>query len=122
MNNKGLLEYKENFITKIRRFFFKIFNKDKAIQKKPQIETNINMQDNKSNFEETIIIKKNEEEEKLLQLQRSYKDGNILEDDIPNNEKEKLIELYKNQNQEIKNKIEQEQKEIRKLLDNLKIS
>ena len=98
MNNKGLLEYKENFITKI------------------------SMQDNKSNFEETIIIKKNEEEEKLLQLQRSYKDGNILEDDIPNNEKEKLIELYKNQNQEIKNKIEQEQKEIRKLLDNLKIS
>ena len=27
MNNNGLIEYKENFITKIRNFFFKLFKK-----------------------------------------------------------------------------------------------
>ena len=57
-----------------------------------------------------------------MQLQRDYKDGNILEDDIPHNEKEKLVELYKKQNEEMKNVIELEQKEIRKLLDSLKAS
>ncbi len=122
MNNKGLIEYKENFFTKIRNFFFKLFKKSKAIQEPPQIQNNINIQDNKSNFVETIVVKKDEKEEKLIQLQRDYKDGNILEDDIPHNEKQKLVELYKKQNQEMKNKIEQEQKEIRKLLDCLKVS
>lgn len=122
MNNKGLIEYKENFFTKIRNFFFKLFKKNKAIQEQPQIQINTNLQDNKSNFVENIIVKKDEKEEKLIQLQRDYKDGNILEDDIPHNEKEKLVELYKKQNLEIRNKIEQEQKEIRKLLDSLKVS
>lgn len=122
MNNKGLIEYKENFFTKIRNFFFKLFKKSKAIQEQPQIQNNMNIQDNKSNFLETIVVKKNEKEEKLIQLQRDYKDGNILEDDIPHNEKEKLVKLYKKQNLEMKNKIEQEQKENRKLLDSLKVS
>lgn len=122
MNNKGLIEYKENFFTKIRNFFFKLFKKNKAIQEQPPIQTNTNMQDNKSNFVETISVKKDEKGEKLIQLQRNYKDGNILEDDIPHSEKEKLVELYKKQNQEMKNKIEQEQKGIRKLLDSLKVS
>ncbi len=82
----------------------------------------MNIHNNKSNFVEDIIIKKDEKEDKLLQLQKDYKDGNILEDDIPENQKEKLVELYKKQNEEIKNKIELEQKEIRKLLDSLKAS
>lgn len=122
MNNNGLIEYKENFITKIRNFFFKLFKKNKIIQEQPQEQTNVNIQNNKANFVETIAIKKDEEKEKLIQLQRDYKDGNILEDDIPQNEKEKLVELYKKQNEEMKNKIELEQKEIRKLLDSLKAS
>lgn len=122
MNNNGLIEYKENFITKIRNFFFKLFKKNKIIQDQPQEQTNVNIQNNKTNFAETIAIKKDEEKEKLMQLQRDYKDGNILEDDIPHNEKEKLVELYKKQNEEMKNVIELEQKEIRKLLDSLKAS
>lgn len=122
MNNNGLIEYKENFITKIRNFFFKLFKKNKIIQDQPQEQTNVNIQNNKANFAETIAIKKDEEKEKLMQLQRDYKDGNILEDDIPHDEKEKLVELYKKQNEEMKNKIELEQKEIRKLLDSLKAS
>ncbi len=122
MNNKGLIEYKENFITRIRNFFFKILRKNRVIQEQPQEQTNVNIQNNKSNFVETIAIKKDEEKEKMMQLQRDYKDGNILEDDIPYDEKEKLVELYKKQNEEMKNKIELEQKEIRKLLDSLKAS
>ena len=122
MNNKGLIEYKENFITRIRNFFFKLFRKNRVIQEQPQKQTNVNIQNNKANFVETIAIKKDEEKEKLMQLQRDYKDGNILEDDIPHDEKEKLVELYKKQNEEMKNKIELEQKEIRKLLDSLKAS
>lgn len=122
MNNNGLIEYKENFITKIRNFFFKLFKKNKIIQDQPQEQTNVNIQNNKANFVETIAIKKDEEKEKLMQLQRDYKDGNILEDDIPHDEKEKLVELYKKQNEEMKNVIELEQKEIRKLLDSLKAS
>ena len=122
MNNKGLIEYKENFITRIRNFFFKLFRKNRVIQEQPQEQTNVNIQNNKANFVETIAIKKDEEKEKLMQLQRDYKDGNILEDDIPHDEKEKLVELYKKQNEEMKNKIELEQKEIRKLLDSLKAS
>lgn len=122
MNNNGLIEYKENFITKIRNFFLKLFKKNKIIQEQPQEQTNVNIQNNKANFAETIAIKKDEEKEKLMQLQRDYKDGNILEDDIPHDEKEKLVELYKKQNEEMKNVIELEQKEIRKLLDSLKAS
>ena len=76
----------------------------------------------KSTFKNSIIIEQNEEELRILKLQTAYKNGEINESDIPENDKNKLIDLYKKQNKELKDNIEKEKYEIKKILDGLKVS
>ena len=76
----------------------------------------------KSTFRNSITIEQNEEELRILKLQTAYKNGEINERDIPENDKNKLIDLYKKQNKELKDNIEKEKYEIKKILDGLKAS
>ena len=76
----------------------------------------------KSTFKNSIIIEQNEEELRILKLQTAYKNGEINERYIPENDKNKLIDLYKKQNKELKDNIEKEKYEIKKILDGLKVS
>ena len=43
MNNNGLIEYKESFITKIRKFFKRIFGKKDEQYNSIQEQTNVNI-------------------------------------------------------------------------------
>ena len=90
MENNKMVEYKGNFFNKIKNFFFRLFKKSSN-----SIETQPRDFKNQSNLEEhafkdNIIIKQDEEELRLLQLQREYKSGKILEEDMSQEDKEKL--------------------------------
>lgn len=122
MENNKMVEYKGNFFNKIKNFFFRLFKKSSN-----SLETQTRDFKNQSNLEEhafkdNIIIKQDEEELRLLQLQREYKSGKILEEDMSQEDKEKLINLYKKQNLELKETIKNEKEKIRKMLDELKAS
>lgn len=122
MENNKMVEYKEGFFDKIKNFFFRLFKKSSDnIEKEPEILT---QQSNveKDIFKNNILIKQDEEELKLLELQKAYKSGKILEENISQEDKEKLIDLYKKQNLELKETITNEKKEIRKILNGLKAS
>ena len=121
-NNKDLIVYKENFITKTINFLKKLFKIRKQEPKNISEEETKESLKTEKEFKDSILIKQDEEETKLLKLQKSYKNKEIIEEDIPEDYKEKLLQLYKKQNETMRNKVEQEKKEIKKLLDSLKAS
>ena len=57
---------------------------------------------------------------RIEKLQRDFKTGKVTERDISNEDKEKLIELYKKQNKKLQEKLQTEKKQIREILNNLK--
>lgn len=114
--SNNLIIHKENIITKIRNFFCNLF-KEKNLKKEEKYT-----REKKEDFKNAIVIKQNEEELKIIKLQREYKAGNILEEDMTEEEKNKLIELYKNQNKALREKIEYKKKKLKKRLNDLKAS
>ena len=60
-----------------------------------------------------------EEELKLLELQEDFRDGIINEEDILEEDKNKLIALYKKQNQQMKEVLRREKIEIQSLMKKL---
>ena len=116
---KEIINYKENFITKIKKIFKKLFGIKENIQEDTEKKIN-NIE--KNNFKENIEIKRDEEELNIIKLQKEYKVGNIREEDMTDEEHKKLIDLYEKQNKELKEKIKTKKQRIRKRLDNLKTS
>lgn len=122
MENNRMVEYKESFFDKIKNFFFRLFKKSSDNIEKEQETLTQQSNVEKDMFKNNILIKQDEEELKLLELQKAYKSGKILEENISQEDKEKLIDLYKKQNLELKETITNEKKEIRKILNGLKAS
>lgn len=61
MNNNGLIEYKESFITKIRKFFKRLFGKNDNLYNNIRGKTNINIsesinEEKKDSFISEIIV------------------------------------------------------------------
>lgn len=108
MENNKMIEYKRSFLDKIKKFFVGLFkntsNKCEIVQKE-------------NSFKNGIVIKQDDEKIRLLQLQKTYKSGEIQEENMSKEDVKKLIELYKKQNSELKEKIEFEKIEIKKLLN-----
>lgn len=75
--------------------------------------------DSKKNFKESIKIKQNKEELRIKKLQREYKAGNIREEDLTYEEHKKLIDLYKKQNNELKEKVRIKKSILRKKLNEI---
>lgn len=119
--SKEMIEYKENFISKIKKFFKRLFGRNEYMQENIESKKELNKME-KNNFKESIEVKEDEEELKIIKLQTEYKAGNIREEDMTDEEHEKLIDLYKKQNKELKEKIETKKHKIRKKLDDLKTS
>ena len=119
--NKDIVEYKENFISKIKKMFRNLFSNREKIQDNTNTEKMIRDVENNT-FKENIIVKHDEEELKVIKLQKEYKAGKIFEEDMTDEERSKLIELYQKQNKELKEKIEIKRNRIRKRLDELKVS
>ena len=68
---------------------------------------------------EEYIKKKSNKEEEIKKLQREYKSGNIIEKDMTDEELEKLVNLYKKQNKELKEKIKIKKNILRKKINEI---
>ena len=75
-----------------------------------------------SDFSKNIEFKIDKEELRILKLQKEYKSGNINEENISDDDYFKLVDLYKKQNEKLKQKIKSKKKKIRENLDDLKDS
>ena len=60
MEDKKMIEYKETFISKIKKFFKKLFsNKNKANEEQTQVQEEIQIEESESKQEESTEEKKN---------------------------------------------------------------
>ena len=93
MKNNKLITYKENIFTKISNFFKKLFfrKKEDTTESIDKAQTYKNQY--KENFIDNIAIKEDEEEKRLKILQLQYDNGEIDEEDISDEDMDKLIEM-----------------------------
>lgn len=95
---KSLKQVNENSIFyKIKRFFINIFHKETIINDTTLIvENEVKVDNSKSAFVESL---KNieDEETKLLKLQKQYDSGEIKEEDLTKEQVKSLCDLYKKQ-------------------------
>ena len=70
-------------------------------------------------FVNSLKLNKNEHKVKLKKLQQAYENNEILEKEMTKEQRETLLNLYKKQNRNIEQEIENKRKNIRKLLDEI---
>ena len=123
MKNNKLIPYKRNIFTKISNFFKKLFfrKKEDTTESIDEVLTTYNNQ-YKENFIENIVIKENAEQKRLKILQLQYDNGEIDEDDISNEDMDKLIEMYEQETEELNADTERRKKYIAQMLKELKSS
>lgn len=115
MKNNKLIIYKNNIFTKIAEFFKKIFSRKKILQSKNENISN----DIRDSFIESIQIKKDKEKLRLCRLKQQYDNGEIDEDDIPDEDVEKIVELYEKETDKLKADTEKIKNHIRQMLKQL---
>lgn len=98
---KSLVQVNENSIFyKIKNFFRNLFHINTGIESnviiKENISSNIESEDKKSTFMESIRNIENEET-KLLKLQKQYRNGEIREEELTEEQVNSLCTLYDNQ-------------------------
>lgn len=99
----NLVEKNENnLLDKIKKFFNNLFNKKRndVCEQEKTVESKEN-----NEFKENIKIAENSEEE-LLELQRKFQDGEIVEGELTNEQIDALCELYDRQIAEIQKNID----------------
>ena len=121
MKNNKLIVYKESIFNKISRFFKKIFNIDR-INEEQSISDNTTNTLQKSEFINNIAIKENEEDKRLKELQLKYENGEIDEDEILDEDMDKLIEMYKKETEKLNLDTKKRKNHISKMLNELKVS
>lgn len=121
MNNK-LIPYKESIFTKISNFFKKLFSRKKEYIEESADEKSIYNIQQKENFVENIVIKENEEEKRLKELQLQYDNGEIDEEDISEEDMDKIIEMYQKETEELNDETEKIKIHISQMLRELKKS
>ncbi len=105
MKETGLTKIDNGIFVKIKNFFKNLFkrNKNNIVEEtKESIENN----GDKGVFKQTIKIEEDKEKIRLLKLQEDFANGKILEEDINDEDTEKLFELYDEQIKKINNEIE----------------
>lgn len=115
MKNNKLIIYKNNIFIKIAEFFKKLFSRKKILQSKNENISN----DIRDSFIESIQIKKDKEKLRLCKLKQQYDNGEIDEDDIPDEDVEKLVELYEEETDKLKADTEKIKNHIRQMLKQL---
>ena len=94
---KSLVQVNENSIFyKIKRFFRNLFHKEENIVNTPPVEEKVEVDNKKSAFIESIKIIE-DEETKLVKLQKQYRSGEIKEDELTKEQVASLCELYDKQ-------------------------
>lgn len=99
---KSLIQVNENSIFyKIKRFFRNLFHKEEILVNTPPIEEKFEVDNKKSDFIESI--KNIEDEEiKLLKLQKQYRSREIKEEDLTKEQVTSLCDLYDKQIEKLK--------------------
>ena len=115
MKNNKLIIYKNNIFIKIADFFKKLFSRKKILQSKNENISN----DIRDSFIESIQIKKDKEKLRLCKLKQQYDNGEIDENDIPDEDVEKLVELYEEETDKLKADTEKIKNHIRQMLKQL---
>ena len=105
---KNLVEKKEGIFGKIKKFFKGLFRKNTAIEEKKEQTVNT-VKENE--FKETIK-KIDDEDTKLLELQRRYRRGEVAESNLTEQQIEDLSKLYDRQIEELKKSIELKEQKI----------
>ena len=121
MKNNNLILYKENIFTKISKFFKKLFFKSRKTILEHENEKYVYTNESKEKFIENILIKENEEEQRWKILQLQYDNGEIDEEDISDEDMDKLIEMYKKETEELKVDTERRKNHIVQMLKELKV-
>lgn len=122
MKSNKLIKYKENIFVKIHNFIKKIFGKKKALGEDETHELK-NISNNTNNtFYENIQIKEDIEERRIKNLQQLYDNGEIDEDDLSEEDIDKLVALYENETEELNNDTLQRKFHIEQMLKELKNS
>ena len=106
---KNLIEKEEkSLFGKIKSFFKKLFGKKQVeINDEPVVEQEEAVND----FKETIKMTE-DEETKLLELQKRYRRGEIAENDLTEEQIDALCDLYDKQIEEIKESIRIKEEKI----------
>lgn len=114
---KDIIIYEDGFFSKIRRFFLSLFKKKNT----NDINDNFHNQSNteKNDFMKKIEIQPDEAELRIKEVQKKYKQGEIKEEDMTDEEHKELIELYKKQNEDMIKIIENKKNSIKKQIENL---
>ena len=98
---KNLVEKSSNGIFgKIKNFFKNLFGKKVEVVEEEKVEVK-----EENEFKENIKITE-DEETKLLELQRRYRKGEIAENDLTDEQVDALCELYDRQIEELQKSIE----------------
>lgn len=102
-DEKSLVKINKNSIFhKIKKFFINLFNGNKEnANANEQIITEVKVDDKKLAFMENIKNIENEET-KLLELQKQYRSGKIKEEDLTQEQLRSLCELYNSQISKLK--------------------
>lgn len=122
MKSNKLITYKENIFTKISNFLKKLFFKEKNISIQESNQKEIQNKQSKEIFINNIKIKENEEEKRLKKLQLQYDNGEIDEEDISEEDMDKLIEMYEKETEELNADTERRKNHIIQMLKELKNS
>ena len=122
--NNNLVPYKENIFTKISNFFKRLFSRKKNISKEEIAEQPVYANDNNQRevFKEQVVISENQEEKRLRLLKLQYDNGEIDEEDISDEDIEKIVEMYEKETDKINADTERIKKNIERMLKELKAS
>lgn len=106
---KNLVEKKETFFGKVKKFFKNLFAKKKNNDEVVREEDDSAKENNE--FKEYIKMTE-DEETKLLELQRRYRRGEIAESDLTDEQIDDLSNLYDKQIAELKKSIAAREQKI----------
>lgn len=121
MMSNNLVPYKENIFTKISNFFKKLFFRNKNTIKEEIAEIPVHNNE-KNKFLEDIVIKEDEEVKRLKALKLQYDNGEIDEDDISEEDIDKIVEMYEKETEELNEDTKRRKANIERMLKELKAS
>ncbi len=117
MSNHSLMPVNENIFTKIKNYLKKLFKQQ--IIKDCKIENTDNILENQEKIKDSIFVQsikiEETEEQKLLQLQKLIREKKITENDLSEEEKNKLRKLYNSQIEDLRKSILQKRNKIMKI-------
>ena len=118
MKDNKLIVYKERIFSKITNFFKKLFHIGK---KEEQAENVVENDNQREEFISRISIKEDDEENRIKRLKLEYENGEISEEDMLEEDMEKLIEIYNNETEKLNEDTERRKMHISEMLKKLKV-